>query len=159
MSKESISARIDSNLLEGLNRLIVGEDSSYITLTSKLEALLQMSIRNYNKAGRSLMDKFTELEFSYMLQAFNGVILQYELTDTLQYLRNNIQDFYAYGSMGFFSDEPVDVQNLISKIDALDDFQALFVINSIVEYWNKVNVGEEINISDLYIVQKEMKEL
>lgn len=151
MAKEQISARIDSKLLDALNNLI-GDNMAYGTLTSKIETLIKMNALNYNKALKSLVNKFTFLEASYMAQAFNGGLAQLDIIPTKEFLYNNIHEFYIYGSIGFFSNEELDIEALLNKLDTLDDYQALAVICSLQEFWsidNKIN-----DINDLIIVQK-----
>lgn len=149
MTKEQISARIDDKLLDALNKLI-GDNMAYYTLTSKLEALIKMNTLNYNKALKSLVNKFTYLEACYMAQAFNGGSAQLDIIPTKDFLYNKVSEFYTYGSMGFISNEPVDVKALLDKLDDLDDYQALAVICSLQEFWSA-----DKDIQDLVMVQKE----
>lgn len=62
-----------------------------------------------------------------------------------------INDFYIFGSMGFYSDEEIDVESLLEKLENLTDYQALVVINSISEFWKDCNSKE---IANLLIVDK-----
>lgn len=155
MAKEQLSMRIESSLLEQLNKIIMnGISNNYSTQTSKIEALLKMTIQNYNNAGRSLIGRFTEVEARYIAQAFNSVLIQYELTNTKYYFKNMLENFKAYGSEGFFCDKTPDFKALFAKIDELDDMQALFIINSVQYFWQKVAMGEKVDIADLAIVQQ-----
>ena len=147
MVKKPLSIRIEEKLLEGLNGLIPNEGA---TTTYKIEALLKMNMLNYNKALKSLIGNFTYLETCYMAQALNGTIIQRDIVSTVEYLYTQVSDFHAFGSMGFISDEEVDIDTLLNKLENLTDYQALAVLNSIEEFWN----SDDKDINDLIIVSK-----
>ena len=147
MAKKQISIRVEEDLLEALDTLMISNGAA---LTYKVEALIKMSMLNYNDALRSLVGRFTYLETCYIVQAFNGTIIERDLLSTTRYLHMMVKDFYKYGSMGFYSNEDVNVENLLNKLKDLSDYQALVVINTIEEFWN----DSDKDINDLLIVEK-----
>ena len=54
MAKIQISTRLEEDLLNGLNKLILNDSAA---LTYRIETLLKMNINNYNKALKSLINK------------------------------------------------------------------------------------------------------
>lgn len=153
MAKEKISVRLDSELLNLLDQVILGE--SYDTLTSKLEAVLQMNALMYNSAMKSIKDMFTELEAYYLFQAFNGCLYRYDLMAPAKMLYFQVEEFYNYGSMGFFTDQPFEPKELLEKLKTLSDMQAWTVINSILTYREMViEKGPEAKVTDLLMVRE-----
>lgn len=146
MAKKQLSIRVEDNLLCGLDRLIPSDGA---TTTYKIETLIKMNMLNYNKALKSLIGKFSYLEACYMAQAFNGLIIQRDLLNTAEIVYKEISDFFAFGSMGFYSDEELDVKGLLNKIENLNDYQALVLLNTIEDFWNDGNK----DIYDLIIVK------
>lgn len=147
MAKIQISTRLEENLLKGLNEIILNDS---VALTYKIETLLKMNINNYNKALKSLIGKFSHTEVCYIAQAFNGIIIQKDILTTTEYLYMIVNDFYKFGSVGFYSDKEIDIKKLLNRLKHLSDYQALVIINSIEDFWN----DEDKNINDLLIVEK-----
>lgn len=147
MAKKQLSIRVEENLLDGLNRLIPSECA---TTTYKVETLIKMNMLNYNKALKSLIGKFSYLEACYIAQALNGLIIQRDLVNTSEFLYKELSDFFAFGSIGFSSDQKLDVNGLLNKIENLTDYQALAVLNTIEDFWN----NDDKDIHDLLIVAK-----
>lgn len=103
-------------------------------LSTKISEMIEDLSAELQRTKREIAPLFTESEWSYLRDAFNGTVTRPDFHPVTM-LKAQVEDADGYNGLG--EKWEVDVSALLEKVKTLTSFQGYTVLKSIQEWWKK----------------------
>ncbi|MFU0783766.1 MAG: RHH-1 domain-containing protein [Thermoanaerobacterium thermosaccharolyticum] len=130
MPREKFSITLDDVMIERINNFVSREKS----MSGKFNEILHAYFAMLDRAKKEILHIFSENEFNYIYDAFNGTILLPELSfKTL--LIAKVEDADRFDRLS--EKWNVDIDEFLNKLNALSEFECYAVCKIAEEFWSK----------------------
>ncbi len=128
--REKFSITLDNTMIDRINNFVSKEKS----MSGKFNDILRDYFAMLDRAKKEVLHAFTESEFNYIYDAFNGTILLPELSFKT-FLISKIEDADRFDRLS--EKWNVDMDKFLSKLNSLSEFECYAVCKIAEEFWNK----------------------